>query len=56
MKKNCSPNIVEHKDHGHTAAKDVFWIVMEKLKGEPMDGKIGISEVEALQVQKYLQR
>ena len=50
MKKNCSPNIVQYKEDGHSDAKDVFWIIMEKLQGIPMDRKIGIQELEALQV------
>ena len=50
MKKNCSPNIVQYKEDGLSEAKDVFWIIMEKLQGFSMDKKIGIQEIEALQV------
>ena len=50
MGKNCSPNIVEYKGHGHSDAKDVFWLVMEKLQGHSLEVNTGISELEAIQV------
>ena len=52
MGKNCSPNIVEYKRHGHSAAKDVFWLVMEKLHGHSLELNTEISELEAIQVQE----
>jgi hypothetical protein len=31
---HCPPNIVQHKDHGISETNDVYWIVMELLRGD----------------------
>ncbi len=37
LSKQLSPSIARYKEHGKTRKGDVYWIIMELLRGTPLD-------------------